>query len=219
MTQAQSLPVQEQLSSEPDDSHSADFLLAEYERLRDVRAELTQRASRRFEFYVTITSAMLGAYLVVTQTQGQSMFPWYAFDLIALGLLAYGAITFLNLTFASTFHLMVLRAFRGIQEYFTHRDPSVEKYLYFSTPPEPSNSYRFLRVLMRGMGGGGYKSVIMFINSALAAYLLISFLGNLLSVQLSGAGIVALAVTSFALSALIHGVYVTLAYRYTKTRM
>jgi len=218
MTQTQPSPSQSQLPFEPNDGHSADFLLAEYERLRDIRAELAQKASRRFEFYVPISSAILGAYLVVTQTQGQPTLPWYAFDLIALGLLGYGVITFLNLTFASTFHLQLVRAFKEIQKYFIGRDSSVKKYLYFSTPIKPSNRYRFPRILMRGMAGGSEKSVIASTDSALATYLLISLLRNLLFVQLSGVGIVVLAIATFVILGLIHGIYVTLAYRYAKTR-
>lgn len=192
---------------------SADFLLAEYERLKDLRAEIGQRAFRRFEFYVTIISAALGAYLLISQAQTGITIPRYLIDLTVLGLFGYGVITYVNLTFASAFQLEIIRAFKAIQKYFVGRDPDIEQHLYFSTPAETPKNYGFIRVLTRGVAGGSEKAIIAFINSTLATYLLISLLQNYLAMQLLNIAVVVLAVVTFLVSGLIHAVYVTFMYK------
>lgn len=215
MQQTRNVPFSDEPSLKTAKVDSAAFLLAEYDRLRDVREELHQRASRRFEFYVTISSAAVGAFLLVGQSQAGTRIPEYIYDLVAIGLLGYGGITFLNLTFASTFQFQLLRAFREIQRYFLERDPDLAEYLYFNSPGPPSDSYRLARVLRRGMGGGSEKSVIAFFNSGLAAYLLIS-LGRRLGVQLQELEILIIAVIAFVVFGVAHGVYVSFAYRFAK---
>lgn len=146
--------LNEKQPADLDNDYSVKFLLAEYERLRDVRAEIIHRATRRFEFYLTITTAIVGGFILLGQVQGSLDIPLYIIDLIALGLFVYGMVTFINITFSSTFDLQIIYAFKEIQKYFTDRHPEIENYLYLSSPPTVSNRYRFARVLVRGMGRG-----------------------------------------------------------------
>jgi len=219
MNEAQTPSPYSSASTESYENSSAIFLLAEYERLRDLRTEVGQRASRRFEFYLTITSAALGAYLIITQTQATISAPQYLIDLIALGFLGYGVVTFLNLTSSSTFHLEIVRAFKEIQRYFISRDAEIERYLYFSVPTPPPDSYKFLGVLARGTAGGSEKTVIAFINSTLVTYLMNSLLQDFLAVQLSSMGFIAISVITFLATGLIHAIYVTLMYRYVRKQL
>ena len=216
MDQVKSDTDQKETPLENDNRMSADFLLAEFERLKDVRSEIDQRASRRFQFYITITSAVLGACVILYQTQKIPILP-YLFHLTALSFLGYGLITFMNLTFASTFQVRILRASRRIQDYFVDRDPDLLKYLYFSnTPLTTNNSYRFFGVLRRGMAGGSEKSVIAFINGALLCYLAVSFLQSYFSLSFSNITLGAIVIIIFLVSAYLHAVYVTKMYKYVK---
>jgi len=200
-------------AQKPNDDHSASFLLAEYERLKDLRSEIGQTASRRFEFYLTIVTAALGAYLLVSQIQSGLSIPRYILDLSVLGLLGYGVITYINLSWASAFFLEILRAFKAIQKYFVTRDPAVEQHLYFSTPVEPSKRYGLRGVLTRGVAGGSEKAVLAFVNSTLATYLLLSLLQNYLNIQLLNVTVVIIAIVVFLISGFLHAVYVTFMYR------
>jgi hypothetical protein len=201
------------LPLKPHDEHTASFLLAEYERLKDLRSEIGQRASRRFEFYLTIITAASGAYLLISQSQSGLLLPRYLLDLIILGLFGYGVITYINLSFASAFSLEIIRAFKAIQKYFVNCDPVIEQHLYFSKPVEHSKSYGLRGVLTRGVAGGSEKSVLAFINSILATYLLLSLLQNYLNIQLLNVQVVITAIVIFLISCFLHAVYVTFMYK------
>jgi len=211
----QSVPHEKDLTAMGDNRLSADFLLAEFGRLKDIRSELGQRASKRFQFYLTITTAALGAFLVIYKMQ-QTPVPYYIFDIVALGLIGYGLITFMNLTFASTFHVKVVRASRRIQDYFVERDPDIFKYLYFSNAPtDTKNRYGFLGVLWRGLGGGSEKSVIVFMNSALLSYLIFTLFDRYLPSSLSQVPMLIIIIITFLISGFAHAVYVSKMYKYT----
>ena len=193
------------------------FLLAEYERLKDLRNELSQRASRRFEFFLTIASAAVGAYLIIlNQSQGIPVFPRYIMDIFAVLFLGYGLITFMNITFASTFEIEIVRAVKRIQQYFITLDPTTERYLYFNSPYSHPNNYRLIGVLARGVGGGSEKSVIAFINSSLITYILISLLKNYFRIQVKENKLIIAGIVVFIISAFFHALYVTLMYKYSR---
>jgi hypothetical protein len=197
---------------------SIEFLLAEYERLRDVRAELIHTAQRRFEFYLTITSAITGAIIVIEQTQSSLQMPTYMIYLIALALLGYGLITFVNITYASCYHLHILRAFKVIQGFFISRDSDLSTYLYFNSPEPPENKYKFVKVLVRGMGGGSEKSLITLIDSTLFTFLLITFITNYLVRPTSDISIIIISIIVFICSCLLHVFYVTFMYRFLRNK-
>lgn len=195
------------------DEHSVAFLLTEYERLRDLRTEVGQRAFRRFEFYLTIITAALGAYLFISQSEKGIVIPLYIIDLTLLGLFGYGIITYINLVYASVFNLDIIRAFKAIQRYFVNRDSEIEQYLYFNIPIDTSKNYGFLKVLSRGVGGGSEKAIIAFINGVLSIYLLNSLLQNYLALQLQNISFVVIAIATFIVSSFIHAIYVTFMYK------
>jgi hypothetical protein len=195
-----------------DDPHSAEFLLAEFERLRHIRSELGERSSRRFQFYVTITTAAVGAFVVLSQSQKGGLSS-YAYQIAAFGLLVYGIVTFLNLAFASVFHVRIVRASMLIQEYFVDMDPRIAQYLYFVRGSSEHGRYRLPRVLVRGVAGGSEKSLIALIDSSLMAYLTVGLFQTEKSVRSWSAGILALAFGTFVVSGLLHAVYVTTLYR------
>ena len=199
----------------PYNEHSVEFLLAEYDRLNALHTETGSRAFRRFEFYVTIVSAALGAFLLISQAQASISVPEYVVDLFALGLLGYGFITYFNLTFASVFQLEVVRAIKRIQKYFVDRDAYVGQHLYFNTVTKPRREYRLARVLTRGIAGGSEKTVIAFINSIFTAYLLSSLLINYFGFQFSTTTRIVIAVSAFLITGIAHGVYVAFMYRAT----
>lgn len=200
-------------ASENNDTNSADFLLAEYTRLGDLQTEIGQRASRRFEFYLTITSGLIGAFLLLAEIQDKITTPQYIIRLAAFALLIYGGITFANLSFSSAFQIQIIRAYKQIQKYFEEHDPDVEKYLYFHAPANTIRaSYRFLGVLVRGLAGGSEKTIIVFINSSLATYLLFSLFESQLN-QISSSQLFLTGTALFLASCIIHALYLTMNYR------
>ena len=197
----------------PDDKHTASFLLNEYERLSKVRSEIAQRASKRFEFYLTIVTATLGAYILISQAQSGISIPRYILDLCGLGLFGFGIITYLNLTFASVFNLECYRAVRAIQNYFIIHDPTIEQHMYFNTPDESSKRYGLRAVVTRGVGGGSEKTLLACVNSALATYLVLSLLCNYLNIQLLNIELVVIGFVVFLISCFLHAIILTLMYR------
>jgi hypothetical protein len=68
---------------------ASNFLLEEYERLQTVRSEIINHTSRRFEFYITFTSAALGA--LVLFSQGQNVVLSRSLPgLVVVGFITYG---------------------------------------------------------------------------------------------------------------------------------
>ena len=192
--------------------NSADFLLAEYVRLGDLRTELGQRASRRFEFYLTITSALIGAFLLLAEIQDKITTPEYVIELTAVALLIYGIITFANLSYASAFQIQIIRAYKQIQKYFEKHDAEVSQHLYFNSPVTVRTSYRFLGVLVRGLAGGSEKTIIVLINSFLITYLSFALFKNAIS-NFSNTQLILIGTAVFLASGIIHALYVTLNYR------
>jgi len=195
---------------------SIKFLLAEYDRINGLRSELNQGDARRFEFYLTITSAILGAFLVLSQTS--IAIPQNLFNAIAFCLLTYGLITFINSTYSSSFNFQILFAIKDIQKYFTELDKDIESYLYFNYPQPQLTKYRLLRFLERGLRGGSEKLVMGLINSGLLVYLSISVPQTYFKLGLSQNSIIAVAATIFLLSIVFHVVFVREMYRYAQQR-
>ncbi|NPA72626.1 MAG: hypothetical protein GXO35_07340 [Gammaproteobacteria bacterium] len=192
-------------------SQSAEFLMAEYERLSEVGQQIDQRASRRFEFYLTLITAVGGAYLLLLQTQTQIIIPKSVIDLVALAFLIYGAITFLNMTFASVFGLEIFRAQDEIRRYFIERDTEIGNYFYFKKT-KPSRS-RIFKIIPSSIRGGSEKLVITLINSAILTYLLLSLLENYFFISLHHSQQVLLSMTTFVVLVSFHATYVRIMYK------
>jgi hypothetical protein len=208
--------IMQPVVSDDGNKSSVDFLLAEYERLGDLQTEIGQRASRRFEFYLTITSGLIGAFLLLAEIQDKITTPQYVIELTAFALLIYGIITFANLSFASAFQIQIIRAYKQIQKYFEEHDPHIGQYLYFHAPATTiRTSYRFLGVLARGLAGGSEKTIIVLINSFLEIYLAFALFESRLN-NFSSTQLFLIGTAIFLASCIIHALYLTMNYRMAK---
>ena len=194
---------------------ASDFLLAEFERLQSVRSEINNHSSRRFEFYLTFTSAAIGALVLISQGQN-FMLSRSILDLIAIGFFTYGMITFLNLSWASSAYRELIVALHNIQDFFIGTQPNILDYLYFRHDHEPENRYKFLRILGRGIGGGSEKAVVTLVNSSLLTYLVSSLLVSYLRIQLSPIAFQGILVLVFLLSCITHAIIVSITYKFCR---
>ena len=115
---------------------SVEFLLHEFDNMETERARLKNEAVQRLNFFLTITSGILG---------GIALFGQYAKTKPEF--LFLPALIFLSIIGWQTFDFMIgrdinidriLRAIGRIRRYFSDNDPAITPYLYWQADDEPS---------------------------------------------------------------------------------
>jgi hypothetical protein len=192
-------------------SDTSNFLMQEYERLSGIRTESDLRASRRFDFYLTLTTALVGAYILLLQSKGGIVLPTNFETFVAIAWFFFGSVTFTNMTWASVFNLDIFRAQDEIRDYFIEKDDELEKYLYFRKPPTKVRG--LLMFIPRFLKGGSEKLVVGTINSIVLTYLLNSFIFGSDSSSVSGIQFLVL-IIAFVILLTLHVIYVRVMYKY-----
>jgi len=118
-------------------SESIEFLLREFDNMEAERARVKSEAVQRLNFFLTITSGILG---------GIALFGQYSNT--KLEYLFFSALLFLSVIGWQTFDFMIgrdinvdriLRAIGRIRRYFADNDPAIISYLSWQTDDEPSS--------------------------------------------------------------------------------
>jgi hypothetical protein len=112
---------------------SIEFLLKEHERLSDLFLYTRESAERRATLYLSLTTAVLGAFVAFTQLAMPFETTLETGILVLLGLVILGVITFHRLIERALQGVEYLRAINRLHHYFTARDADIEPYLFW--PP------------------------------------------------------------------------------------
>jgi len=117
--------------------HGVKFLLQEFGQIDTERLRLRGEAVQRLNFFLTLTSAILGGLVLFGQSS----------SLIRIDYIVFAALLFLSTIGWQTFDYIIgrdintdrlLRAGGRIRRYFVKNDPTIQKYLMWQNHDEPS---------------------------------------------------------------------------------
>lgn len=187
------------------------FLLEEYDRLKGLAASNWKIYYERFNFFMTVALGSTAAYVALLTADPPVIPQTYPLpDLLVVVIIVWGGFTFLDLTELSYGTLHLVNAIRDIQKYFTERSPHLKEYLYFEKSEIYEAPNKIERFVSRWIFAGSPKLVLAVLDSGLIAILVARFLWWLKSpIEL----IIACPIIAFAISGLLHMVYVKFAYR------
>ena len=118
---------------------AVEFLVAEYKEIYEEFRRLREEGLRRLNFFITITSSILGGLVLLSQISPAST--------TFLQLAAIGALLFLLLIGWNTFSFAIsrdintdlnLRATARIRRFFATQNPSIKKHLTWKDDDEPT---------------------------------------------------------------------------------
>lgn len=147
-------------------THSAEFMLKEYERVCELWVDESHQAEQRVNFFLTITSGGTGAIILVFQLSTLSKEFIYIFAVgVLLVLLLFGVI-FLNRLIARTVQVKAFQqSLAEIQDYFGQRDPEIAQYLKKQRGIYQARRYRFKFVsFIFTVLGGGLANIVVLAN-------------------------------------------------------
>lgn len=156
--------------------HSVSFLLAEYQSHKDEFQRSEQIGETRVHFFITVTTAVLGALAIRDEGiwLGDKVDPIFFYALGAL--LLFGVVTLMRLIRRNLVSHEHLRAIGRIRSYFA-KDAEISQHLYYE--PRDDRPYRkkdWGQVF--SLGTGGLVETVSLVNSlivaALCALLLVS---------------------------------------------
>jgi len=196
-------------TTEPGDS-GAGFLLAEYDRLKNLQNTMWEIYYTRFNSYMTITLAIIGGYLTIATATKSNIPATSPVPEILLGVLfVWGILTFLDMADLSQSINHHIRAMRDIQRYFTDRSTDLVDYLYYSKPALYKPPSRLRGFVVHWLGGSP-KMVLAVLNATMGALLLAIFLLSLGFLPWLTA---VLALIAFFVLGAGHAAYVSIVYR------
>jgi amino acid permease len=117
--------------------HSVKFLLQEFSQIDSERLRLRSEAVQRLNFFLTLTSAVLGGLVLFGNSANTSNNEFLALAaLIALSIIGWQTYDFIVGRDINSDRL--LRAGGRIRRYFADNDPAIQKYLMWQIHDEPS---------------------------------------------------------------------------------
>jgi hypothetical protein len=116
---------------------STEFLLKEFDHADSERIRLRAEAIQRLNYFLTLTSAILGGLVFFGQSQ-QIQSAIYILIAALIFLSVIGWQTFRYIIVRDINSDKVLRAQGRIRRYFVHNDPQIKDYLMWQTHDEPS---------------------------------------------------------------------------------
>lgn len=194
------------------DNLSIEFLLKEYERLSEYQKASFDSYHRRFDIYLAAVSGTLVIAAALSQST-LSQFQEKSLPIILGALLILGLNVFSSLSYSNASQVHLERAARLIQKGFLEREPSISRFLYFDQQHSKITGTKFRTLLIRGITGGGHKSILVIANSILLAVALIRLLNWTDAIDLSISAQVIIGLIAFVLSSLMHVVYAQWIYK------
>lgn len=117
--------------------HSVKFLLQEFSQIDSERLRLRSEAVQRLNFFLTLTSAILGGLVLFGNSTNTSNNEFLALAaLVALSIIGWQTYDFIVGRDINSDRL--LRAGGRIRRYFANNDPTIQKYLMWQVHDEPS---------------------------------------------------------------------------------
>lgn len=151
---------------------SADFLLAEYQRLLNSFWHTEELGERRVNFFITLTTAVIAA-LAAIRKEGISVSVGKVDPIFFYGLgsvLLFGIVTLVRLIRRNLESHKYLRAAGRIRKYFTERDEQILSHLFFEPRDDkPIRKKDWKDIFF--LGTGGLVETIALVNSLIIAAL------------------------------------------------
>ena len=195
------------------DNTSMEFLLKEYERLAEYQKVTFEAYARRFDIYLAAGSAAFVGIVTISQSQSMASTQREMFSLMILaGLLILGFNIFAALSDASVWQIHYERAMRLLQKYFVERETILNNFLYFDIHQVRTSGARFRTLLLRGVTGGGPKSILIIADSTVLAVLVVR-IGAWLGLTMAVSVEVIAGLTVFLLASLLHVAYARWIYK------
>lgn len=111
----------------------AGYLLREHERITDMMIYENEMGHNRFQFYISIATALGAVLMVLLQTTGMSGHFFLIAGLALVGLWVLGMTLLARFVRRAISKIEYLRALAKIGRYFVANEPELEKYLYWDT--------------------------------------------------------------------------------------
>lgn len=144
-----------------------DFLVAEYETLKEFRKSQVDQAQNRFNLFLVLVSSAVGIIALVTDaqdTRATSAF-FISVALTSLALLYLGIVTFRRIIQNHIHTTTYTRGLNRIRRYFVERYPEIEQYLTF---PTREDYPRFKAMGSLTIAATGLTGMVIFLNAVLA---------------------------------------------------
>lgn len=196
---------------------SIEFLITEYKRLESLINTSFDSYQKRFDVYLAILSASFAGIIAFSEF-GTSSIQDFVVQFILIALLILGMITYFSLSYLNVSLAHYTKAAQLIQKSFINRDSKIDDYLYFRHNSIGIVGINFRTLLVRGITGGGYKALLVLVNSLIIAEVLIRFLIWQQIIPFNYWIMISLAVPAFFLSVTLHIMYATWLYRISGIR-
>lgn len=162
----------------PSVPNSESILIAEYQRLSDLKKVTVEEFNRRFDIYLTVFTASIAGIITIQQfapVKSQSQL----ITIITFVMLVLGWNVFTSMGSANVWNIHLERAARLIQTKFIEREPYLLEYFYFKKPMKAITGTKLSTLIVRGISSGGQKSIVVIANSAAITYLLYNIFNHL----------------------------------------
>jgi hypothetical protein len=149
-------------------THDLDFMLAEYEALRDLRAGLVSFGESRINFLLATVSGALVGLALISQLSGYGDTIYIVSCIILAGLFFLGMITFARTVENDIGIKIYTRGINRIRHYFAVRDPDIKNHLILPVSDDVP-SFTRIGFLSRRSTLIGMPATVAAVNSIVAA--------------------------------------------------
>ncbi len=185
-----------------------EFLMAEYNTLKEFRANQVEQSQNRFNFFIALVSGALAIVALVNDRSAALNTPLFfiGVGITALALLYLGVITFRRIIQTHIRTVEYTRGMNRVRRYFVEHYPEIATYLTFSIDDARP---RLGTLGNLTIGATGLTSMVIFINTILATIGFNFLLWQILvSVSREQPALVAVSgVLTFLLSLMLHRRY------------
>ena len=147
------------------------LLIAEYQRLCELKKVAIEEFNKRFDIYLTAFTAAIAGIIAILQFVSGDL-QAQLITIITIVMLVLGWNIFTSLGSANVWNIHLERATRLIQGNCIEKVPQLSEYFYFRKPLQAIIGTNFLTLIIRGISTGGQKSIVILANSAAITYLL-----------------------------------------------
>jgi hypothetical protein len=148
---------------------AADFMLAEYTTLRELRLSLDSLGETRVNFFLATISGTVVGLGLINQLSGQLEIVFFINAAVFIGLLLFGLITFARMVERHASIIEYTRGMNRIRRFFAEKHPDIKPYLWLSIyDDKPSLGYAIYNRETRRLGLTGLAPMVGVINSIIA---------------------------------------------------
>lgn len=152
-----------------------EFLLAEFETLRELRAKTIEWGEGRANLYLTIAAGAAGLLTLTNQFTSDPLSLYLTSFAILIGLFLLGVLIFARLVTREILVTNYTRGINRIRRYFLELDPSIRKYLIL---PASDDTPKYYSVRPKKAGLRTIVGLIVSIDAAALTSILFSFISG-----------------------------------------